>query len=133
MPFFFSSRPIRAPPNQVCEFFEVDLIDVVKPVQDGAVDVDDAHHAVRRCSFSPDDDGHDNFGFGFRVARYVTVKGFDVRNQLRPSRGGGCPADAAGKVDELAGYFALEGRQDQGGLLRVRLGVEGVEAFGRRV
>lgn len=75
-----------------------------------------------------DRDRHDNLAAAVAVARDVAGERVDVGDELRLARRRRRPAHAAAEGDRLAGDFAVEGAEDEGGVGRGRGCVEDVEA-----
>lgn len=130
----FSPRPLKslsetflpvATPSQECrELLQSGLVDLVKPIEHGAVDVNNGHHLVVRHY------GHDDLALTVAVARDMAGKLVDVTHQLRGPRRGGGSAHAAAEVDGLAGHLALEGAEYESRPLRRPSHIKCVETCG---
>lgn len=105
-------RPVATPGQERRQLLQSGLVDLVKPIEHGAVDVNDGHHLVIRH------DGHDNLALAVTIARDVAGELVDIAHQLRGPRRRGGAAHTAAEVDGLAGDLALEGAQYEPRLFR---------------
>lgn len=97
------SWPITALANEISQLFEILAINLVEPVLNRTINVDDGDELVAH------NDGDDNLAPAISVAGDVAGESLHVGDQLGCSCRGRGAADASAKGDGLAGYFALEG------------------------
>lgn len=125
--------PVTTPPKHTSQSLQPLPIRLIEPRLDGTVHVDDghrllldAHVAVVRVQHV-DRDGHHDLAPARAVAGDVARELFDVGHELRLLGRGGGAAHAAAEGDGLAGDLALEGPEDERGVLRWGGCVEDVE------
>ena len=121
-------RPVTTFRNQLRQFFQPNTICLIEPILLSTININNPNHSPLSPLFN--DNRHNNLTLALTVAGNVAWKRIHIGDKLCLRCGSSCPAHPTAEGDSLAGYFALEGGQDQGGRGWRGKWVEGVETCG---
>jgi hypothetical protein len=99
--------PVASRRQQVCQSFQPLFINIIKPILNLTININNRHNLSLKHNRD------NNLTHSIAIARYVTRKLFHIRYQLRLLGGCSSTTDSPPEGNGLAGYFALEGAENE--------------------